>query len=957
MRQNTKALPIHIHLTVIIILIVVIASGVQIFVTNKGLSTLILEANSKLFDRIELETRYKLNSHYSTAFSALSSFAHSGKKTAASGKNQAATLEDREELLPKITYLLEQFPHIVSYSFHYPSGDLFKVIHLEKIAVRKQFTVEPKTQYLLIHTMGDSLYTKGLDSEFREVYAKDLNVEPLLNNTAKWEQLATRDANKVSKPTPILGGDSLGITVFRKSDDNTIVTAGVLLEDLQASLKDTLTTNSSLRALYNDEGDVYAMIANHGSNETQPRAIDDLKNHVLLKLLDENKDHNQGVLGEFEFEGENWLGKVVTIKPLNSEHIHLLMATKTADLFDSGLLVKSQTIYASLLILILMLPIIYLVSTYISKPIQRVTKRALEIERFRFDDTPLEDNFIREIHELNYAQMSTQETIKQFISLTNNIARQENLDDMLSLVCRDTAYAVEANGVFLYLLDVEGKTLVPKFVWWEGLHDNKLQAEDVPVSDANRFIREIFVEKKPTVFSVSELPRLEFQMEDVSNGEVIFIPLTSRSGEVIGSFGVLYENGGAQEYYQQYANYLNTLLGFTSVTIETHNMLDDQKALLDSFIQVFAGSLDKKSPYTGNHCQRVPIITQWLTQAAHESEGEAFNHFKLNAKQWDELKMASWLHDCGKITTPEHVVDKATKLETIYDRIHEIRMRFEVLKKESELDLLKENNVQLPDEYYEQLAQRHAEIDKDFEFIASLNLGSEFVDDEALKRLEEIAAKTWTRTLSKTMGISWVEKQRFEEDVELPAIEPLLSDRPEHLIPWDFPPTNEARFTLKPTTYQANLGEVYNLSIQRGTLTSEERFIINDHIIQTIQILESLPFPKHMRNVSKIAGGHHEKIDGTGYPMGLKGEEMSLTAKIMAIADVFEALTSADRPYKQAKSLSESIRIMSFMVEDNHLDKDLFELFLTSGVYKRFAEEFMDPSQIDAVEIQQYLRN
>jgi hypothetical protein len=319
--------------------------------------------------------------------------------------------------------------------------------------------------------------------------------------------------------------------------------------------------------------------------------------------------------------------------------------------------------------------------------------------------------------------------------------------------------------------------------------------------------------------------------------------------------------------------------------------------------------------------------------------------------------MASWLHDCGKITTPEYVVDKATKLETIYDRIHEIRMRFEVLKRESEISLLKENIAQLPDEFNERLKQRHLEIDDDFEFIASLNLGSEFVNEEALKRLNEIAAKTWTRTLNNTIGISWAERQRYTEEYELPVKEPLLSDRPEHLVPWDFPPTNEERFTLKPTVHQANLGEVYNLSIQRGTLTNEERFIINDHIIQTIKILESLPFPKHMSNVSKIAGGHHEKIDGTGYPMGLKGEEMPITAKIMAIADVFEALTSADRPYKKAKSLSESIRIMSFMVEDNHLDRDLFELFLTSGVYKRFAVEFMASSQIDAVDIQKYIRN
>ncbi|MGR5499461.1 HD-GYP domain-containing protein [Vibrio sp. DNB22_10_4] len=185
----------------------------------------------------------------------------------------------------------------------------------------------------------------------------------------------------------------------------------------------------------------------------------------------------------------------------------------------------------------------------------------------------------------------------------------------------------------------------------------------------------------------------------------------------------------------------------------------------------------------------------------------------------------------------------------------------------------------------------------------------------------------------------------------MPVQETLLSDRPEHFIPWDSPLSNDPRFTMKPTEYKANQGERYNLATLRGTLTEEERFIINDHIIQTIQILESLPFPAHMQNVAKIAGGHHEKMDGTGYPMGLKGDEMPLAARVMAIADVFEALTSADRPYKKAKSLSESLQIMSYMVKDNHLDKSLFELFLTSGVYLRFAEEYMLDEQLDEVDI------
>ena len=214
---------------------------------------------------------------------------------------------------------------------------------------------------------------------------------------------------------------------------------------------------------------------------------------------------------------------------------------------------------------------------------------------------------------------------------------------------------------------------------------------------------------------------------------------------------------------------------------------------------------------------------------------------------------------------------------------------------------------------------------------------------------------TWTRTLSKQLGLSSEEMNQYTEEDEYPTEEKLLSDRPEHLIDWHHTDKFDDRFTMKPTQYQANKGEVHNLGIQRGTLTEEERFIINDHIVQTIHILESLPFPRHMRNVAKIAGGHHEKMNGKGYPMGLTGSEMSLTTKVMAIADIFEALTSSDRPYKKAKTLSESIKIMSFMVKDQHIDPDLFALFLSSGVYKRFANDYLQPEQIDEVNISDYI--
>jgi hypothetical protein len=387
-----------------------------------------------------------------------------------------------------------------------------------------------------------------------------------------------------------------------------------------------------------------------------------------------------------------------------------------------------------------------------------------------------------------------------------------------------------------------------------------------------------------------------------------------------------------------------------------------QEALLNSFIKLIAGAIDSKSPYTGSHCQRVPEITRMLARAACASDEPPFDDFDMTDKEWEALDIASWLHDCGKVTTPEYVVDKATKLETIYDRIHEIRMRFEVLKRDAEImywqQLAEGGNKEA---LQQSLSARLQQLDNDFAFIAECNEGGEFMDDEKIERLNRIAQQTWKRTLDDRIGISWEEANRKSKTGKqpLPVTEHLLADKPEHIIERQerdrIPADNPWGFKLDVPENKYNRGELYNLSVSKGTLSAEERYKINDHMTQTIIMLEQLPYPKHLRDVPKIAGCHHETMDGKGYPKRLTRDDMSLTARMMAIADIFEALTASDRPYKKAKTLSEAIRIMSFMRNDNHIDPDLFKLFLTSGVYKKYAERFLDPEQIDNIDINDYL--
>lgn len=448
---------------------------------------------------------------------------------------------------------------------------------------------------------------------------------------------------------------------------------------------------------------------------------------------------------------------------------------------------------------------------------------------------------------------------------------------------------------------------------------------------------------------------------------VLTVPLKNSQDVVIGVLQLLNasgENGSVIAFSDEIQPMIEALASQAAVALDNAILIEAQENLLDSFITLMARAVDAKSPYTGGHCERVPELTEMLTRAVCDSSSGPFATFDLTKEEWYELHIGAWLHDCGKVTTPEYVVDKATKLETITDRIHEIRMRFEIVKREAVIECQEQllAGATNADELKQALTDKLARIDDDFAFIADCNLGGEFMAEELIDRVKQISNITWTRTLSDRIGIAHEELKRKQcsPEPELPCQEPLLADRADHIIEHDAQvhsanPDNPYGFKVDVPDHKYNLGEIYNLCISRGTLTNEERFKINDHIVQTIVMLESLPFPKHLERVPEIAGGHHEKMDGTGYPKRLNGADMSVPARVMAIADVFEALTAADRPYKSPKKLSESIRIMSFMVKDQHLDPQLFRLFLESGVYKDYADRYLLPTQIDEVEITSYL--
>ena len=408
--------------------------------------------------------------------------------------------------------------------------------------------------------------------------------------------------------------------------------------------------------------------------------------------------------------------------------------------------------------------------------------------------------------------------------------------------------------------------------------------------------------------------------------------------------------------------YLELSNSLVTMSKSIHNYQEEQKKLLDSIVKLIAEAIDAKSTYTAGHCKRVPQIANLLLNSADKSNMGVLKDFHIkNSAQKDAFTMAAWLHDCGKVTTPEYVVDKATKLETIYNRIHEIRTRFEVLWRDTQIEYLERSLAGYDkDTIYKEMLQKQEELLDDFTFIARLNIGKESMKKEDKKKLKTVAKRRWLRYFDNRLGLSEEELKRYPKDYnkKLPTTEYLLSDKEEHIIPrefFDYTNYQEERFKEDIPKNLYNYGEIYNLSIEKGTLTPEERYKINEHVIMSIKMLEKIPFPPELAKVPEYAGQHHERLDGKGYPRKLTQKELSIPSRIMAIADIFEALTAADRPYKKAKTLSEALDIMYNMAKEKHIDKDLFMLFVKEKIYLIYAKEYLKKEQIDEVNEEKYL--
>ncbi len=521
--------------------------------------------------------------------------------------------------------------------------------------------------------------------------------------------------------------------------------------------------------------------------------------------------------------------------------------------------------------------------------------------------------------------MSDSRIIKQLeklIEIGIALSSKMETEQLLEMILFGAKSITGADGGTLY--SIQEKSIRMEIVhstslnlWLGGESQNPINLPEIPLynEDGSPNLSNVVsysYHKKETVNIVDVYNNSKFdfsgpkkfdQINNYRSKSFLSVPLNNHENDTIGVLQLInaVDDGTGETIGFDEVSYRFTeaLASQAAIVLTKQHLINDLEMMFESLIHLVATAIDDKSPYTGGHCRRVPELTMMLAEAAHNTQSGYLKDFTMTDNDRYELKIAGWLHDCGKITTPEYVVDKATKLETIFDCVELVQTRFEVLKRDAQIKMLEQkiadpaNSASYEEAYQQEIAQ----LESDIAFIKKSNTGGEFMRPDDKERIFTIAKGRWLKG-----GESL----------------PVLSEN-----------------------------EVKNLIIERGTLNDEERQKINHHIVATIPMLNKINFPKHLKRVAEYAGGHHEKMDGTGYPNKLTREQMSIQARVMAIADIFEALTAGDRPYKPGKTVSQALFILKKMKEEQHIDPDLYDTFIEQKIYLQYAQKFLSPAQID----------
>ena len=964
-------LPLHVQISTIFLALILLVGGI-IGGLGYKISRDILESTaSELNTRISRETLGEFNKLLGPGEMAV-------RLLSFDGVSQATSLEARMTNLGFMREALSNSEALTSIYIGYGNGDFFMVRHLSNETDRAAFNAPEKTAYIVQSIERKDETNHGLyiylDAALATLRSDEHPDYPEAYDprTRDWYKAALSSNGQIkTAPYLFFTSQKVGTTIANRSNKaDAVVGADIRLETLNQSLVKQKATPGAQLVLVNAQGEILAY--EHFNKVVHLPTTADAK-PVLAKLseldvpvlaqLAPNLQRADGKTEQnltLDAAGETWRVAISPIKLEGSNPLFLISAIPDNELMAAAHTLLQRLLITLAFVIVFAVPITWLLARSVSGPLRQLAKEAEAIRRFEFSQPVKVDSMVLEIDALTQTMDSMKRTIRRFLDINMALSSEKDFDRLLPRLLSETLSAADADAGILYLADND--MLQPAAAIKADGTSLAINSGSIDSKACSPLLSSALLGGAPCtgLLTMSDIKSLGLsdtvQISPTQNA--IAVPLLNRQQSLVGAM-ILLRHEATDEAR---LSFIGALSGSAAIALENKELIKAQKMLFEAFIKLIAGAIDAKSPYTGGHCARVPELTKMLARAACAERNGPYKDFSLDEDEWEAVHVAAWLHDCGKVTTPEYVVDKATKLETLYDRIHEIRMRFEVLKRDAEINCLKAIAAGEPAATArENLAATLAQIDVDYAFVATCNEGGEFIAPDKLERLKSIAAQTWTRTLDDRIGISHEEKERKARTppAVLPVAETLLADRADHVFERKaqdhMPPDNPWGIRMPVPELLYNKGELYNLGVARGTLAEEERYKINEHIVQTLIMLSQLPFPKHLRNVPEIAAGHHEKMDGTGYPRRLMRDEMSPLARMMAIADIFEALTAIDRPYKQGKKLSEAIKIMSFMKKDQHIDPDLFDLFLRAGVYREYAERFMQPELIDTVDIEAYL--
>lgn len=908
------------------------------------------------------------------------------------------------DLVPLMIASVEGNPNVYGHYFGLSNDDFVQVVGVRgQPAVIEAIRAVPETQFAVRRITreagSDTARTQHwqfLDASKR-ILATRTEPASYTPSARPWYVAArTKGALALTDPYIFASTGELGLTVSAPLPDEIgVFGTDLALSSLDEFLAELLLTPNASIFILDAAGRILAFHEGVGTGNRlglAPLAVLNPVSSRLAAHLEEVRPDTQASIMRLDANGEH-MDYVVASRatsPIAGAVFRVIAVTPLSDFTQTVIQARHDVLIAASLILSVLIPLAMIGSHRVVLSLVRLAENSETIKKLDFTTDPVPaSSFLYEINALSDAQLVMHHSIKdrtEALNLAQNklarlvdngllLASEQDREKLLHHIlfgARDLAHCAAAT---LYL-----KTDHDTLRFALRTQDDTLPDFEVPLHDPDTgepmeaYVSSYAVLRNETVVIDDVYHESRFDLAGTRRFSeetgfhtvsILTVPLSPHTGQVIGVLQLMNardpHSGAAIPFDPEIVRYVEALAAQAAIAIENHNLLEAQKQLMDSLIRILAGAIDAKSPYTGGHCERVPELAFMLAEEAekvHQGPLAAF-HFASD-EEWREFRIGAWLHDCGKVTTPEYVVDKATKLETIYNRIHEVRTRFEVLLRDARIECLEAIADGAPaDQAQSRFETRRARLTEEFSFIAECNIGGEFLSPERIERIHSIGAQTWLRHFDDRLGLSHEELRRYENcpPPALPAVEPLLADQPWHVVPRTdlraFDPKYGFQISVPEHLY--DFGELHNLSIERGTLSTEERFKINEHIIQTIVMLDNLPFPPHLKRVPEYAGTHHETLVGTGYPRRLTQDELSVPARIMAIADIFEALTASDRPYKKAKSLSESIRILSFFKKDRHIDGDLFDLFLTSGVYLRYAKRFLKPEQIDEVDITAYL--